>query len=410
MPNRLLEQLRSEFVDVQDRIRSTTDAAVDEGRELTEAEEANLTEWTTELEQRRSRIEQLASVERAIGATADALAGAPNDTAERVERVRGTRPILRGYESIGDYARARADGAVPREVREDVDRVLFEHARAFVDVTTADVPGLLPPSWVSDFAMLLRTSRPFISAFDQRPLPDTGMTLNYPAVVTKPQVGKQAAEKTDVASRKTTVSNNVANVSTYGGGEDVSIQVIQRTDPAYLTLMLELYAEQMAMTMDTEAITIALAAIAAGNEIALSLAAPTAWLGKLADGAALVLSANAVPDTFVVGINLWKAFASAVDTAGHPLFPNTAPSNPAGRTSLADTNGDVRGITMVVDPNMPAAKGVLGWSRAFTSFVGPTQTLSSDNPSKLGRDYAVFSMAAFVVRRPDAMVEFTLGA
>jgi hypothetical protein len=276
-------------------------------------------------------------------------------------------------------------------------------------VKNSEVPGLLPPQWVTDFAEVIRTARPFISAFDARPLPNTGMTVNYPSIGAKPMVGKMLGEKLEVPSRKTTVATNVANVETFGGGEDISIQVIQRTEPSYLTLVLELYAEQMATAMDTEAISIALAAIVAPNELTIDSDTPASWVATLADGAAKVLAANAIPDTFVAGMDIWKAFASAVDSDGRPLFPHLAPSNPVGSISLSNPNSaEVRGLSLVFDPNMPPTKGIMGWSRAFVSFVGPLQTMSADNPAQLGRDYAVFQMGAFAVRRPDALVEYTL--
>ena len=49
---------------------------------------------------------------------------------------------------------------------------------------------------------------------------------------------------------------------------------------------------------------------------------------------------------------------------------------------------------------MPPDKAILGWQRAFTSMLGGVQTLSADNPSKLGRDYAVFEFGAFLRASP----------
>ena len=66
-------------------------------------------------------------------------------------------------------------------------------------------------------------------------------------------------------------------------------------------------------------------------------------------------------------------------------------------------------MSFVVDPAMPANTGIIGARAAFTSLLGPVQTLSADNVAKLGRDYAIFRFAAFISRRPDAMAEVTMG-
>lgn len=285
---------------------------------------------------------------------------------------------------------------------------MVEHARALVDVTTADVPGIVPPIWIRTLADTISAAQPFVQAFSQLPLPDTGMTLTYPKLVTRPLVGKQTAEKTEVPSRKTTITSATANVVTYGGGEDVSVQVLQRTDPSYLGLMLELYAEAMAIVTNTDAINGALAAF--GASIGIGTDAST-WNEALATVVADLLTASRImPDTFVMGTDMWAAFAGASDPDGRPLFPNASPMNPLGRTSLDSTTGDVRGMTFVVDPMMPADTGIIGARAAFTSMLGPVQTLSADNVAKLGRDYAVFRFAAFIQRRPDAAAVVSLTA
>ena len=407
----LLDRLREQFNATQEQVRAITDEIAESGEAPSEEQAANLTALDAELEALTPRIAQAASMAQRMSGAAELLTGVPADLDARL-RSTHRAPIAEQWSSFGEFARARANSEVNADVLEAIERAFNqrEHSRAFVDVTTADVPGLLPPQWLTDIVQFIGSARPFITAFDTRPLPESGMTVNYPNITQRPQVGKQTTEKTDIASRKTTVANGVSSVETYGGGEDVSVQVLQRTEPAYLDLMLELYAEQMAMAMDTAAIASVAAVVPAGNKLTLSLAAPTGINQKLVDGAAKVFGANAQPNVLVAGLDVWKYFAGAVDTSGRPLFPNISPSNPVGTTDLSSTTGDARGLGFFVDPNMTATKAYMGASRAFTTLLGGIQTLSADNPSKLGRDYAVFEFTAFAPRRPDAIVEYTLGA
>jgi HK97 family phage major capsid protein len=406
----LLDRLREQFNATQEQVRALTDEMA-EAEAPTDEQTANLAALSAELEGLMPRIEQASAMANRMSGAAELLTGVPGDLDARL-RATHRAPVIDNFDSFGAFARARANGEVQADALESIERMLgtAEHARAFVDVTTADVPGLLPPAWLRDIAQFIGNSRPFITAFDTRPLPPSGMTVNYPNITQRPQVGKQAAEKTDIASRKTTVATAAAAVETYGGGEDVSVQVLQRTDPSYLSLMLELYAEQMSMVMDTAAIASAAAVIAAGNKLTLSLAAPAGINQKLADGAALIFKANAVPQVFVAGLDVWKYLTGSADTAGRPLFPDVGPSNPVGTASLDSTTGTARGLSFFVDPNMVATKAYMGARAAFTTLLGGVQTLSADNPSKLGRDYAVFEFVAFLPRRPDALVEYTLGA
>jgi len=417
----LLETLRARFTDTQESIRALTDEINgNEGAVATEEQAANLATLNEELEGLLPRIEQASGLMSRMRGAAELLSGAPGDLETTLTRARGVQPS-RQWETWGDYARALAGGEVDDNSRTDIAHMIAAREqragvhvlrRAFVDVTTPDVPGLLPPQWLTDIVDFIGQARPFITAFDQRPLPNVGMAINYPAVTQRPQVGKQTTEKTDIPSRKTTVTSGVANVQTFGGGEDVSIQVLQRTDPAYLGLMLELYAEEMALAMNAAAVATAIAAIPTGNKLTISAAAGNDdWATKLAQGAALVFTAYGVPNTMVMGVNFWQLMAGLTDTDGRPLFPNVAPSNPLGSTAANTTAGDVRGLTYVVDPSMiPSNSAIMGDSRAFTSMVGGVQTLAADNPSKLGRDYAVYEFAAFACRRPDQLVQLQTGA
>jgi HK97 family phage major capsid protein len=412
----LLDRLRSQYVTAQDRYRSIEALVAEADRDPTDVEQGELDSLRATMTTLQPRIVEAVELERSLSVGTEALASVPAVPAS------GGRPPARRdsvpapadtFRSWGDFASAQARGEVPAEQRDAINTAaldfMIEHARAFVDVTTADVPGIVPPIWIRTIADTISAAQPFITAFSQLPLPDVGMTLTYPKIATRPLVGKQTTEKTEVPSRKTTITSATSNVVTYGGGEDVSVQVLQRTDPAYLGLMLELYAEAMAIVCNTDAINFALGAFGATIGIGSD---PTGWNAALANVVAGILTTSRLmPDTFVMGTDMWAAFAGATDPDGRPLFPNASPMNPLGQTSLDSTAGNVRGMTFVVDPMMPPDTGIIGARSAMTSLLGSVQTLSGDNVAKLGRDYAVFRFAAFIARRPDAaaVVSITTG-
>jgi HK97 family phage major capsid protein len=407
----MLDRLNRQMTEAQDRYRSLESLIAEEDRDPTDVEEGEMKALRSRMTELQPRILETVELERRLNDSASALASVPAATVPASASVRPSHGRqappsgLDAYRSFGALAQARAAGEVdPDAYRVMIDSAndyLIEHARAFVDVTTVDVPGLVPPIWLRTIADTITASQPFVAAFSQLPLPDVGMTLTYPSITTRPLVGKQTpTEKSEIPSRKTTITSGTTDVDTYGGGEDVSVQVLQRTDPSYLSLMLDLYAEAMAIATDTDAINVALGAFGASVGIGTD---PTQWNRVIAGVVADLLTASRLmPDTFVVGTGLWEGMAGATDTDGRPLFPNAAPMNPLGQTSFDSTTGNMRGMTFVVDPLMPPDTGIIGNRAAFTSLLGPVQTLSADNVSKLGRDYAVFRFAAFLTRRPDA--------
>lgn len=308
------------------------------------------------------------------------------------------------FASFGAFARAVAEGD-----RDAARRYGF----ALTDLTTTTAAGVVPPIWVTDFAEELAAARPFVEAFETRPLPDKGMTVSYPTkTVTGPLVAAQAAQKTEVESGTVAIATSTANVATYAGGNDVSLQAILRTDPDYLSLLFEEYGYDLADKHNVAVQTAALAAIGVGNELALSLAAPETIVAKLAEGAKIVWEARrgARPDTFVLGTDVWEYFAGAADADGRPLFPGMSGANPVGTITITTQDGEARGLRYIVDPTLTATKAVLGWRRAITTWLGPIGTMSADVPSLLGRDVAIYQFAATAIRRADALVEYTLGA
>jgi hypothetical protein len=417
----LLETLRGQFTETTDAIRATEAEVVANADGLpTDEQAANLETLNDTLERLGPRIEAARATADRMSAGAELLAGVPNVDGA-LAGMRAVSTELHDYPTWGDYARALAGGEVSDGTVNALDRLTRDlegtqrsrvagHARALVDQTTANLTGILPPTWLTDIVDFIGTARPCVSAFSTRPLPASGMSITFPTVTVRPLIGKQTAEKGPVASRATVIVPGTAPVDTYGGGEDVSVQAIQRTDPSYLAIVNELYAEQMALSMDVVACTSVLNG-AAGPAQTLSLAAKGADIaGVLAATGKAILNAHANFDTWVMGLDVWAYVVGSVGTDGRPLFPSVGPSNPVGTSTVDSATGNARGVTFVADPNMAPASSIAGDSRAFTSLLGGVQTLRADNPAQLGVDFAVYEFAAFALRRPSALVKITLGA
>lgn len=416
----LLETLRGQFTETTDQIRAI-EAEVAENPDGLPSDEqtASLETLNDALERLGPQIEHARGRADRMSAGAELLAGVPNVDAALVG-IRAVSHELHEFQTWGDYARALAAGDVAPGTIDALDRLTRDYEgqqraridgrRALADSTTANLGGILPPTWLTDIVDFIGTARPLISAFSTRPLPPSGMTVNFPQVTVRPLIGKQTAEKGAAASRATVIVPGSAPVDTYGGGEDISVQAIQRTDPSYLAIVNELYAEQMAISMDVAACVLVLAG-ATGPAGTLSLATKGADIATvLAAAGKAALSAHATLDTWVMGLDVWAYVVGAVDSAGRPLFPNVGPANPVGDSMVTSATGNARGLTFVADPNMAPASSIAGDSRAFTSLLGGVQTLRADNPAQLGVDFAVYEFASFALRRPSALTKITLGA
>ena len=300
------------------------------------------------------------------------------------------------FPTFGHFALAVAQGQVDAHYLRVIEA-------AWSDEVTADVPGLMPEAWMADVIDLMGTVSPTVNLFSRRPLPDAGMTLHQPTLVQSPDVGPVTGEKVEIPSRKVTIGDTPFPVQTYAGGQDISMQVLLRSSPDYLNELMRLYAREMALAINVDAVANLITGTTATSPVD-----PADLNGTFVDAAVVVLSATySFPTALVMGVNFWAAMGKATGTDGRPLFPHLSPVNPVGSFALDDGNGNVRGLDYAVDPSMDPNTAILGLRDAFRTWESPMRTLSVDVPRLLGRDVAVFEFVAFGVTDGRGLVKLS---
>jgi phage head maturation protease len=284
------------------------------------------------------------------------------------------------------------------------ERVPQEQLRAWSDLITTDNLGVVPPAHMSEMIGVISAARPFLSTTRQLNLPASGMSLILPQLITRPTVGIQTTEKTLIASTETSITPATFSPVTIAGGGDISLQLLRRSDPSYLTLYLELLAEAMSANAESTAITALLAtAVDDGGTIDPELLTlGDAWAssyGAMKQG----------PDTIWLSSAAVGAFIDAkASTTNQPLYSDLR----ADFTAAGGVGGSISGLRPVHVPALDAtAVDVLvGNSRGFAWGEDGAYTLQVDVPSKLGRDVALASIFFFAPLYPAAFTKFALGA
>ena len=304
-------------------------------------------------------------------------------------------PVVSRFRSFGEFVHAASFGSarVSIEERETVYRALSQ-------ATTADATGLIQTQWIARIIDLVRKYTPVIESFDQGPLPDKGLTISIPKVTQRPVIAKQAAQGGVVGGQKVIIAPVNYTVDPYGGGQEMSVTVMQRSEPAYLDQVMRLYAIEMARQLET-AVATALwtasstvnAAIEMGNTDALIAPAFTAACLPFLNGL------DRLPEFALLNTVMWQKMANAVGTDGRPLFPTVSPFNPVGTVSLTTPEGSVRDLHFRVAPKMggATARAVVGVPEAWVTMIDSIQTLQVDVPETLIHQMSVFEFAAFGV-------------
>jgi HK97 family phage major capsid protein len=268
------------------------------------------------------------------------------------------------------------------------DRIPAEQMRTLDDVITTDNIGVVPPAYLTEIIGVIDPSRPFLSSTRRLSTPSSGTKLIVPIINQRPEAGKQSSEKQEVASTKTLIGVEEFGMVTIAGAGDLSIQLIKRSSPEFLSLWIELLAEQYARESESAAITALADSIGGfGNASAMNPA-------NLLLGDAWVASFDAIrrgPDTIWLSTQAVGEFIDAkATTTNQPMYSNIN----LNATAAGGVSGSISGLRAVHVPmlDVHGAYALVGPSSGFAWAEDGTYTLQVDNAAKAGRDVALVGM------------------
>jgi HK97 family phage prohead protease len=251
---------------------------------------------------------------------------------------------------------------------------------------TTDNAGLVPTRQLSEIINPLGTTiRPSIDAISRGVLPDAGMTFEIPKITVMPTVGEVAEgaafTETDQNSAFLSVS-----VKKYAGQQTFSVELLDRTSPAFFDELVRNMAAAYAKT--TNAAVNAALISGATADATTTVTYPTAaeLLGIVARGSASVYAATAgLPNPFarnmVVSTGQWSNIMSLNDS-GRPIYTASQPMNAGGQVAPTSLTGNVAGLNLYVDPtNAGDGDGTILIVNpdAYTWYESPTYRLRAES-------------------------------
>ena len=320
-----------------------------------------------------------------------------------------------GVEPDADPHALRGDwmGAVLRML--SGERIPDQQLRTLADLVTSDNVGVVPDAYSTELIGVIDPSRPFLNTTRKLDLPAAGMSLVVPTIVTRPTAGVQAIygdesspEKADITSTATSITNTTFDAITIAGGGDISIQLLKRSSPSYLSLYLELLAEAYGQNAETQALATLTATVGnvggvndGGTLDPENLVLGTAWSA----GAAVRKPIN----TMWMSSTAVGAFIDAkATTTNAPLYSSIQ----AGFTAGGGTGGTISGLRPVWVPALDTSgyDVIVGPSSGFGWTEDGTYTLQVDVPAKAGRDVALVGMLWFAPMYPTAFTAYGIGS
>jgi HK97 family phage prohead protease len=272
-----------------------------------------------------------------------------------------TKPRVDTNVTAGQYAAAQI-----RAIQGDNDA--RDLLAALAIGTVSENTGMVPPNYLRDVIGVIDSSRPFIDSIERAPLPPSGLKIFTPVLGAQAIVGL-TAEGVEYASQDTAVTFQEDNIVKFAGANVINQEVLDRSDPSFLDLLIRELAASYAQKTDAYASKIAAdgADSSTGSTLYKSIAdgiADSYNVMRMTPSKLLV-----APSGGYVNID-FANILGAVDGSQRPLFAAAAPQNAAGLVSQGSTNGTVAGLDLVVDPNYTGNTG-----NAKVALVYPSQAM-----------------------------------
>lgn len=272
-------------------------------------------------------------------------------------------------------------------------------AAALAPVTSTNVGAIVQPVFRSEITGLIDHGTPLFNVLGGATLPAAGMSIEWPQWTAFPTTGVQATEKTAITSTAVTMAMKTSPVITIAGGNDLSLQAVERSSPSFLEAYLRAASVDWARKAEAYVLGILTPLADVVPPGADFLENVQLLLGSL-DPAATPAGPLFVAMSFDVGVSMIgvKSVDGPAFWDGSINFGSMAP------------DANVGGLRLVVDPNLPAKTMLAGSTQAATVYksAGAPADIRVVDVSLLGLDVGVYGFLAVTVEYPGALSIMTL--
>jgi hypothetical protein len=294
----------------------------------------------------------------------------------RAERSRV--PAMRAGEFVQTMIRAdRGDVAAQRLL-----------TAALNAVTSANAPGVLPPTYTTEILGGVDADRTLADLFrSASPLPTTGLTITKPHWTTKPQ-GGWIADGAATPSSAVQIDAADSQIDQWAFGVLVSYAVMERSSPDFAEAVYREAVNDYYGDVETK-----IAAALAGLTTA-----PAATLGAAV--AAYVATRRSRPNVLLVGGTVYGEYVDATGP-GYPLYT----------TGAVDASGNITeylaGLRIVLASFLAPTAALVGHTSALDFREQNPIRLSANVIGTNSVEVGVYSFAYLDVEKPDAFVPIT---
>jgi len=224
-----------------------------------------------------------------------------------------------------------------------------EDARSYIRAAadTTDNSGLIPTRQLTEVINpLSNADRPFIDSISTAALPDAGMTFEIPKLTQVPTVAL-TAEGAAPSEQDQNISFLSVNVGKYSGSQKFSVELLDRSSPAFFSELVRQMEFAYAKATDS---AVGSAIITGGTDGGNRTLTAANIQDFISDAAVSIYSGTlGFAENIVVSPEQWGALMGLVDGSNRAVFTQTInPQNASGNLTPTNVRGNIGGLNLRV--------------------------------------------------------------
>jgi len=307
-------------------------------------------------------------------------AEAPAVEAAAVEAARPTVAVTNVRERIAPISSAQyLEANIKAAMGDDTARRTVLAA----DDSTSTNTGLTLPSHLNTFLTDTFSGRPAFNAVTRGSLAGiTGMSFTIPRLYTNASSANTAPtvaavnEGSATSETGMTSAYDTISIQKYSGLNEVSFELIDRSSPAFMEVLMAELRKAYEKATDTALIS----AFGTSGTAAATTAATAAGVQSFIateSAAAYKGTGGEYASKLVASTDVWAALMGYTDDNKRPLYAAAQPQNASGAVSVGSNVGNVLGTDLIVDHNITTA-GVIDDSMFL---VAPGSVYTWESPA-----------------------------
>jgi HK97 family phage prohead protease len=344
----------------------------------------------------------------------------PAEKATEAAPVEASRPIIRP--SVLDSQTVRTPITSMAKYTEHKIKAAMGDRDSILYVTAADDsfttnPAFNPTQYLSEFVSNTNFDTPMINALSQGVLPNSGMTISIPSLVTSAGGQSGVAPVVTVEAEAGAVQNTgmvtqylSGTVKKYSGMNTLSIELLERSDPNFYAELTNQLQRAYSLATDAAVIADVVAGGVQGTAVAATSAGIISYVST--ESANVYKNTSYFAKNYVAGASQWSLLMGATDSTGRPIYNAAQPMNSGGLSTPTSIRGNVLGLDLYVDHQMVSTtiddSAFIVAPEAMTVYRSPQAYMSVNVVSNLQIQIAIYGFMATIVKMPNGLVRYNL--